>query len=157
MITTKEKEDFLKNHFIVFLRAADHVSPPLWGKMNFQQMVEHMIDSVQIANGKIKKTNVVTPAEFLEKAKTFMLSDKPFRENTKNVEMPEEPAAIKFSDIDTAIQKLEQELKDFFKSFEANPNQVILNSIFGELHYEEWVHLIYKHSTHHLKQFGIII
>lgn len=157
MITNKEKEDFLKSHFIVFLRAADQVSAPLWGKMNFQQMVEHMIDSVQIANGKIKKTVIVTPAEFLEKAKTFMLSDKPFRENTKNAEMPEEPAAIKYKDIDTAINILEKELNDFFTSFASNPNQRILNSIFGELNYEESLHLLYKHSTHHLKQFGIII
>lgn len=156
MITTKEKEDFLKKQFIDFLKSADHSSAPLWGKMNFQQMVEHMIDSLQIGNGKIKKTTIVTPVEFLEKAKTFMLSDKPFRENTKNVEMPEEPATLKYKDIDTAIAILENELKDFFDFFDNNPNQIVLNSIFGELKYEEWLHLLHKHSTHHLKQFGII-
>jgi len=31
-----------------------------------------------------------------------------------------------------------------------------LHPVFGELNFEEWILLHYKHVTHHLKQFGLI-
>ena len=54
-----------------------------WGVLNAQQMVEHLIDSVSIANGK-RPEILLTPLENLERLRSFILSEKPFKENTKN-------------------------------------------------------------------------
>ena len=49
-----EKENFLRTKLIPLLQKLNGDTPPLWGKMNARQMIEHMIDVVMVANGKIK-------------------------------------------------------------------------------------------------------
>jgi hypothetical protein len=90
-----EKEEFLKHKLISLLRQIPSDTPPHWGKMSLQQMIEHFADSVRIASGKTVYTDFVVPEEQLQKFRNFMLSDKPFRENTVNPLMPEVPAPVK--------------------------------------------------------------
>ncbi|MBN8703642.1 MAG: hypothetical protein J0M08_11295 [Bacteroidetes bacterium] len=123
--------------------------------MNAQQMVEHMCDSVLLANGKIKK-NLITPSDLLERYRTFMLSDKPFKENTKNIELPDTPAACRNNSIELAIDELKRELDTFFILFANQKDLVIMNPIFGNLNYEQWLHLLHKHAMHHLRQFQLV-
>jgi len=149
------KLKFLKEEFISLIGKIDPQGKPKWGVMNAQQMIEHLSDSVRIANGKdIKK--ILTPAENLPRAKAFMMSDKPFKENTKNVELPEVPPPVRKSGMNLAIEELQGELKDFFSVFENEPGKSIANPFYGDLNYAEWVQLLHKHFTHHLRQFNII-
>ncbi|MEN9684956.1 MAG: hypothetical protein RLZZ28_742 [Bacteroidota bacterium] len=150
------KEAFLQNEYISILHQLQPGQQPKWGKMDAQQMVEHMRDVFKLANGKIILPLVNTDPEKLEKARAFMLSDAPFKENTKVPVMPEEPRPHKYGSMQEAIDKTEIELNDFFKAFAASPGKSILNPIFGELNYEEQIHLLYKHSCHHLRQFGMV-
>lgn len=150
----QNKVNFLNNDLIPLLKKVDVDAKPLWGKMNAQQMVEHLIESLKQANGKSLST-IKTPAEHISKMKSFLLSDTPFKENTKHRELPEEPLPTKCKDINEAITQLDVELKDFFKVFEDEPGKIIDNSVFGDLDYEHWVALLYKHAKHHLKQFSI--
>ena len=78
-----EKENFLRTKLIFLLQKLKADTVPLWGKMNVQQMIEHFTDVMMVASGKIKLP-VVTPAERLPKLQEFMLSEKPFKENTRN-------------------------------------------------------------------------
>lgn len=55
--------------------------------MNAHEMVEHMIGSFKVANGKIGIREIVTPLERLDKLQAFIMSDIPFKENTKNALM----------------------------------------------------------------------
>lgn len=126
-----------------------------WGVLNAQQMVEHLSDSVRIANGK-RKEQLITQAENLERVRTFMLSDKPFKENTKNVQMPDIPVpAVKLS-MHEAVEELRAELQDFIKAFEGDTTKTITNPFFGELNFEEWTHLLNKHFEHHCRQFNLV-
>jgi len=111
----QSKEDFLRSEYIQILGTIDPATPPAWGKMNVQQMIEHMSDSVRNANGKDPK-DCVTPSEQVGRMKEFLMSDKPFRENTPNVQMPDTPLPPRFEDITDSIGELEQELHDFFPS-----------------------------------------
>ncbi len=147
------KIEFLTKTFPEFLHHLKPNAKGKWGKMNAQQMVEHMSESVKIANGTIPK-NIITSPEHLEKARAFMLSDKPFRENTKNVELPDEPFPVNHHNMDAAIEELKYELHVFFTTFEGNEEKTITNPIFGELNFMEWLHLLHKHAVHHAQQFG---
>jgi hypothetical protein len=84
-----------------------------------------------------------------------MMSDKPFKENTKNPVMGEEPAPLKKHTKEAAIGKLQEEIIYFFEVFEKNPTMKTTNPIFGELDFEMNIQLLYKHALHHLRQFGI--
>ena len=63
-------------------------------------MIEHFGgDAVRNANGRLKIDTIVTPPENLERMREFMMSDKPFKENTKNPLLGEEPAPLRYKTI----------------------------------------------------------
>ena len=151
-----EKENFLRTKLVPYLQRLDPATPPKWGKMNVQQMIEHFAgDAVRNANGRLKIDKIITPPEHLNRMREFMVSEKPFRENTKNLLMGEEPLPLHFKTVQAAIGALQQELIYFFEVYEKNPQMIIRNPFFGDLNFEQNVQLLYKHAVHHLRQFGI--
>lgn len=149
------KAEFVQFEFPRLLAGIDPATAPAWGKMSLQQMIEHMSDSVRIANGRDPK-DCVTPLDHLPKMQAFLRSDKPFKENTVNIQMPEMPLPVRFDDINDSIGELQQELNEFVDVFGEDKQKRITNPFFGDLNYEEWVQLLYKHSLHHLRQFGVV-
>ena len=152
-----EKEQFLRHQLITLLKQVPSDTPPQWGKMTLQQMIEHFAESVRIASGKKIYADIVTPEAHLQKLRDFILSDKPFKENTVNPLMPVLPAPVQTPSVEEALQELGAELNYFFAVFEKNNLQVTRNPFFGDLNFEENVHLLHKHALHHLKQFGITV
>ena len=117
-------------------------------------MVEHMSDAFGNASGKIQLPQV-TPPDKIEQYKAFAVSDRPFKENTSNVLMGSEPDPLRHTNITDAILELEREVNYFRDYFSDNPQKTTLNPFFGVMNYEEWIHLLYKHAWHHLRQFGV--
>jgi hypothetical protein len=153
---TIEKENFLRTKLVPYLQRIDPATPARWGKMSLQQMIEHYAgEAVRNASGRLKFDTIMTPPERLEAMREFMLSDKPFKENTKNPLMGEEPAPLRYKTIQAATGALKQELIYFFEAFEKNPQLVTRNPFFGDLNFEQSVQLLYKHALHHLRQFGV--
>ena len=151
-----EKENFLRTKLVPYLQRLDPSTLPRWGKMNVQQMIEHYTgDAVRNANGRLKIDNIMTPLENLGRLREFMMSDKPFMENTKNPLMGDEPVPRRYKTVQGAIGALQQELIYFFEAFEKNPELITRNPFFGDLSFEQNVQLLYKHALHHLRQFGV--
>lgn len=150
-----EKLHFLQNDFIFLLK---HLAPDAkgkWGVMNGQQMVEHFIDVLKSASGKLKLP-VLNEGERLEKFRAFLMSESPFKENTKNPLLSDSPASTRHSTMQGAIAELQLEMNDLVSLFEGNPTFTTKNPFFGELNYEEVIQLLHKHAIHHLKQFGLV-
>jgi hypothetical protein len=153
-----EKENFLRTRLVPYIQRLDPSTPPRWGKQSVQHMIEHFAeDALRNANGRLRFEKIVTPPEYLQKYREFLLSDKPFRENTKNPLMGEEPEPLKYKTVQAAIGALQEELIFFFEAYEKDPRLVIRNPIFGDLNFDENVQLLYKHALHHLRQFGVEI
>ncbi len=151
-----EKENFLRTRLVPLLQQLHPETPPRWGKMNVQQMIEHYAgDAVRTASGRLKMEKIITPPENLQRMRDFMMSEKPFKENTKNPLLGEEPAPLRFKTVQAAIGALQQELIYFFEAFEKNPRLITRNPFFGDLDFEQNVQLLYKHALHHLRQFGV--
>ncbi|MER3499556.1 MAG: hypothetical protein C4308_13475 [Chitinophagaceae bacterium] len=150
------KENFLRQKLIPLIQELSPTTAACWGKMNAQQMVEHLSDFFKVSTGRLS-FNLVTSIEHLPKYKEFLLSEKEFRENTKAPMLPDEPFALRHSSFTAAIEELEDELNFFFQHFSTASATTTLHPVFGELNYAEWVQLHHKHVKHHLKQFGIII
>lgn len=151
----ESKIHFLQYDFIELVSKLKSDDKGNWGKMNAQQMVEHISDFYKVSTGKIIFP-LTTPVEHLPKYKEFLLSDKQFKENTKAPVLPDEPLAIRNKNFDDAIEELKNNAKDFFKYFEENKLKTTIHPAFGELNYEEWILLHYKHLQHHAKQFSLI-
>jgi hypothetical protein len=151
-----EKENFLRTRLVRYLQQLDPATPPRWGKMSVQQMIEHYAgDAVRNASGRLHYNDIITPPEKLKATRDFLMSDRPFRENTKNPLLPEEPAMLRYNTVQAAIGSLQQELIYFFEAFAKSPELITRNPIFGDLNFEQNVQLLYKHAIHHLRQFGV--
>ena len=156
-MTNAEKAAFLKYRFIPLLKQVPSDTIPKWGKMTLQQMIEHFSDNVRISSGKTVFTEVIFPQEQAQKVREFILGDQPFKENTINPLLPEVPAPVKNISKEEAINELQKEIDYFFSVFEKNNLQVTRSPFYGDLNYEENVHLLYKHAMHHLRQFNITV
>lgn len=151
----QQQVNFLKNEAVFHLK---HLAPDAkgaWGKMNGQQMVEHMAEMMKVANGRIHRA-ALPDKERMAKTYAWLMTDKPFRENTINPLLSEEPNPTEYNTMQQAIEALQKELDHFFEVFESTPGLRIENPIFGNLNFDEQVQLLYKHFQHHLKQFGLI-
>ncbi len=121
----EEKLNFLKNDFIFLLK---HLAPDAkgkWGVMNGQQMIEHFSDAVRNASGKLKLPQTYE-GEKLQQYRTFLLSEAPFPENTRNPLLNETPSPLRQRTIQAAIVELETELNDFYEIFRKQPELTTL-------------------------------
>lgn len=151
-----EKENFLRTKFVRYLQQLDPATPPQWGKMNVHQMIEHLGgDVIQNANGRLRADTIITPPGNLARMREFLMSDNPFRQNTKNPLLPDQPGPTKYKTVQGAIGALQQELIYFFEAFEKDASLLTRNPLFGDLDFEQNVQLLYKHALHHLRQFGV--
>ncbi|MBI3521398.1 MAG: hypothetical protein HY062_18820 [Bacteroidetes bacterium] len=149
------KEHFFKVEYIPLLQQLSDNEVGLWGVLTPQGMIEHMTDAFGNGYGRIK-LSLQTPEAILPKMRDFVLSEKPFKENTKNALMSETPAPLRHNSITEAILELEKDIKAFISFYKSNPDHKEMNPFFGELNYDEQLHLLHKHATHHLKQFNLV-
>ncbi|HEY2721383.1 MAG TPA: hypothetical protein VGI82_06650, partial [Chitinophagaceae bacterium] len=112
-MVNEAKKELLQHQLIPSFRKIEPSTPQRWGKMNAQQMVEHVSGFFRISTNKLKFP-LVTPKEELPKYLAFLMSEKEFRENTKAPILPEEPLPIRFATMDEAINDLEKQVNYFF-------------------------------------------
>lgn len=157
MELNQEKYLFIKNGILPLLTGINVDTKGKWGKMNGQQMVEHLTVIFKVSSGRIK-LDLVTPAEHLPKYKEFLMSEKEFRENTKAPiqYISDEPLPLKYATMQEALQGLERSINEFFTYFSDETAKNTMHPVFGELNFAEWIQLHHKHAIHHLKQFGLV-
>jgi hypothetical protein len=152
-----EKENFIRIEMFPLLEKLSPDAQSKWGKMNAQQMLEHLADFFNVSAG-IIKFDLVTPEEHLPKFREFLFSEKQFRENTKAPVhiVGEEPMPARCGTIRESIDWVKQAVDNFVEYFKEHPESKTTHPVFGELDYNEWVQLHHKHVTHHLRQFGLL-
>jgi hypothetical protein len=154
MENIQQKAAFLQSDYLAQLATIAPDTAPKWGKMNPQQMIEHMSDYVRIASGRTP-VQLVTEEAIVPRMQVFLESEKPFKENTPNSLMADTPPPVRHANHAEALTELRGELEHFEHTFKANPGMKVMNPFFGELNYDQQVQLLHKHGTHHLRQFGI--
>ena len=150
-----DKLTFINYDFIAKLKTLAPDTPSKWGKMNAQQMVEHVSGFFKVSTNQLQFP-LVTPEEHLPKFKAFLLSDAAFRENTKAPVLPEEPLPVVHSSLQESVVELETQINLFVEKFSSGEIAYSQHPVFGDLNFEEWVLLHYKHVTHHARQFGLM-
>lgn len=153
-MTIQDKAHFLQSEYTGKLSGLPADTPARWGKMNVQQMIEHMSDYVRIASGKTP-AEIITEPDMVPRMQSFLMSEKPFKENTPNSLMPDTPPPVRHATKEAAIDELQAELEHFSEAYNNDKHLKIANPFFGELDYDMQVQLLHKHAIHHLRQFGI--
>ena len=148
--------DFKNEHIVrQKLMQINNDSKPVFGKMNAQQMIEHLSSVTQIANGNWE-VNVFVSDEKTARRKPFLDSENELQVGFKASFLSEEPNQLKFKTYIEAVDDLIQQVKTFEKIFSENKERIVVHPFFGELDYEYWKKFQVKHFTHHFKQFGLV-
>ncbi len=126
----------------------------LWGKMSTQHMVEHLILSVKMSNGKLK-VECFNPPEKIPTLKRFLMSSRPLPKEFVNPIIGEGLLPLTYSNLEEAKNVLKNETEDYYRYFEEHGEAVFTNPTFGELNKSEWDVFHEKHFRHHFAQFGI--
>lgn len=128
---------------------------PVFGKMNAQQMIEHLSAVTQLANGNCI-ADVFVSDEKTARRKPFLDTDNELQLGFKASLLAEEPNLLKFNSIEAAAEDLIIQIKHFKKVFREDKKRTVVHPFFGELNYEYWTKFQVKHFTHHFKQFNLV-
>lgn len=153
---TGQQKAFLQNDLIPLLQTLSPGEKGNWGKMDAQQMVEHLADIFRVANGKIVLPLMNTDPERLAQARAFLLSDALFQQNTRVPVMPEEPLPYRCTSIQEAIKNVAYERDQVFAVYQTDPSLTLMHPMFGPLNYAAQIHYLHKHISHHLRQFSLV-
>ena len=126
-------------------------SKPLWGKMNAAQMCKHCSIATDIAFGKGElKVN------FLMRLLGKLLKKKVFYGGDMGKNSPTAKEFIVSESLD--LEKTKVEFIERFSRF-ANEGTAAIKTMnhpfWGKMTYEDWDALLWKHTNHHLEQFGV--
>jgi oxepin-CoA hydrolase/3-oxo-5,6-dehydrosuberyl-CoA semialdehyde dehydrogenase len=133
------------------LSALNAGTKPLWGKMNAQQMVEHLVQQIEYCNGKKITTCDLPTEEAAREKEKWIYTDIEIPKNLVLGPLPE----LRYSNLETAISQLLEELNDFEEYFKV-PGITSIHAGYGAMNYHEWLIWHGKHFTHHFRQFGLL-
>lgn len=135
------------------LKSLTKETEPVFGKMNGQQVIEHLSLLMKISNGKIDADYYVSD-EKSARRKPFLDTDGELHIGFRASILSDEPTAEKFDTIQEALDDLIQQITDFETHFKTT--KIENHPFFGELDYEYWKKFHIKHFTHHFKQFDLL-
>jgi hypothetical protein len=141
-----------RKHFNSLLSKLSTDTKPLWGKMNAQQMIEHMVQQIEYSNGKKINTCDLPAEEAAGEKQKWIYTDV---EIPKNLVLGPLPENFRYANLETAMKQLTQELNDFEEYFN-KPGITSIHAGYGPMDYNEWLIWHGKHFTHHFKQFGLL-
>ncbi len=123
----------------------------LWGKMNVSQMLAHCNTILQIAVGDKKEKQGFLGWIFAPFVMGMALSDKPIQKN--GMTMPD----FKITDEKSFVEE-KQKIIQLITRLNQGGEELVKGNIhpfFGQFKPNEWGISSWKHTDHHLQQFGV--
>lgn len=127
---------------------------PLWGNMTPQHMIEHLIDSVKLSNGKLNVPLLVSPEQAATLQQQILFSSDAFPRNIENPLV--QLGSYRAPSLAVALQRLHTEVNDFIQYWEQANATPLVHPFFSALNYEGWLRFHEKHFTHHFTQFSLL-
>jgi hypothetical protein len=124
-------------------------SVPRWGRMDAKAMLNHLRRSALMALGELPVANKSKRIFQVFPVKHLILHVVPFPKSA-----PTAPELL-VSDAGS-LDAIQSELVSLVERIGAGPREGIgpAHPLFGPLSFEEWGVATYKHTDHHLRQFG---
>jgi len=124
---------------------------PLWGKMTVAQMVRHCTLCEQYYFDEIKIKRSFLGRIFGKLAFRAIMKDKDstFRKNSQT------PPILKVVDEPNNLEEEKEKWKSLIGRYSTFANENVTHWFFGRMTKDQLGQFIYKHSDHHLMQFGV--
>ncbi|MCB0397022.1 MAG: DinB family protein [Flavobacteriales bacterium] len=150
----QEFETYIKEGIMSDLAKLSAGQQPEWGVLTPQHMIEHVIGSWRISNGRSKAPLAIREDAIPERLE-FLQSNKPFERGIRNPIMPAGLWPLRKPGLKEATEQLADEIREFFVFHRTHPDVRPIHPLFGPLNREQWLRFQYKHLKHHFSQFGI--
>ena len=150
----KRRESFLRHALPDAISKLGDGSTARWGRMRPQEMVEHLIWAFRLSTGQAC-TDCYVPAADLPRMKQFMYSNGPTPREFVNPALAAGLPPLEFGSLAEAKAALRGEVLRFLDGF-GSAQDLYTHPLFGPIGYDEWHRTHYKHTHHHLLQFGLI-
>lgn len=148
------RETFLRDVVVMALAGLSEGSQARWGRMMAHQMIEHLIWAFELSTGQAQ-TECTVPAAERPRMKSFLYNNRPTPHEFMNPALASGLPPLRYADLVEAKAVLAREIKRFL-SESSNSERLYTHPIFGPIGYEQWHRTHYKHTHHHLLQFGLI-
>ena len=129
-------------------------TPALWGRMNAQNMIEHLVEALEYTNGK-RVADLRVSSEFALLQKNDLVHSDFVIPNGVTGYLPDATKTNRFTDLENSIVELNKEL-DAFEHFFKTEGITAIHFEFGPMNHQEWIIWHGKHFNHHFKQFGLL-
>lgn len=138
-----------RDALITRIDTLDENSKAQWGKMNIYQMLKHCVVCEEMYLGKKQYKRTLLGYLFGKIGLKKLLKDEtPIEKNA-----PTDPAfKIKESNGDVAAEK--KKWIALTEEYAHYPNKELVHWFFGPMTKEQVGYFVYKHTDHHLRQFG---
>ncbi len=139
-----------RNDILTRLDRVSSDSRPLWGKMNAEQMLAHLVASSKMATGELHAKPKNAPIRYppLRQLVAYWL---PWPKG-----VPTAPELVPPADCES-MERSRSELTRLLAAFAARASEATWpqHPAFGNLGRKGWGILAWRHFDHHLRQFGV--
>ncbi len=141
-----------RDELISRIYALNENSNRLWGKMTARQMIRHCLVNDEMNFGKMNLKQLFIGRLFGQMAlKSFLKDEKPVKKNMGTL-----PELKITEDVKEDLETLkEQWVTSIQKYTDLGDNHEYIHSFFGKMKREQVGLIAYKHTDHHLRQFGV--
>jgi oxepin-CoA hydrolase/3-oxo-5,6-dehydrosuberyl-CoA semialdehyde dehydrogenase len=148
------REAFLRGEVTLAVEQLDQASAPRWGRMHPQEMIEHLIWAFELSTGQAPTECSVPEAE-RPRMKAFLYDNRPTPREFMNPALAAGLPALRYGSLSESTRALARELGRFIDGPRSD-GRLFDHPIFGPIGYDEWHRTHFKHTYHHLLQFGLI-
>jgi len=151
-MSVKTNEAFLKEDAIPLLAKLKEDAVAKFGIMTPQHMVEHLIWVTKTTVGR-KGEKPAEPTKSNLYFQNFIATGAKFKYRPKEDATLKE---LKYGSLQEAIDNVAPAIARFYQYFEADPNALCFNPLFGEMNQEQLEVFHAQHFRWHLYQFGLM-
>jgi len=139
-----------RNAILQRISSVTNASLPRWGRMDARTMLTHLKQSALMALGELPVASKSKRAFQVFPIKHLILYVAPFPKGA-----PTAPELLVPDD--ASVDAIRSELMSLVERIGAGPREGDgpVHPLFGQLTFREWGVATYKHTDHHLRQFGV--
>lgn len=130
-------------------------APAQFGIMTPQHMVEHLIITFKLSQGKISLPEKDPSPKALQAKQAILYGDMDLPRGIKAPGIGDQLLDLKYGSLEEAKEHLLKSLENYHNYYYDNEGIKHYHPAFGRLNYGEWTAFHHKHFKHHFGQFGI--
>lgn len=149
------RETLLRRRLLEALAALRASARPQWGRMTAQEMVEHLLWAFELSTGEAQ-AGCPIPEPQRQRAKAFLYDNRPTPREFMNPVLAAGLPPLRHDGLTEAMASLRTAANQFLGQAASAPDITRTHPVFGPIGMDEWARAHFKHTYHHLLQFGLL-